>query len=1171
MGIKNLILRKAENVAGKAADVLAKAAVLSPGQIEKIDVERQKYLLEKPDPDDEASKELTQKLLATISVEFYNVYLKQISKLYVPIEKDAEYENKFNPEKNIRFANITKWVTDKTENSLEKLVNVYDVLSNEECNVALVFHRTAEKTDVYIAITNTKNDNDHDDANIYIKRLEEAIKGNFPGSEMRDYGTGSEEKKYRTGIIPCLENETPYSVASVSNIPSEKSEKFISQTIEKLLDGVIPENGKQDYIIVLLATPVHDVEERKLHLAEFYSTLLPYSSWQTTFNVTESNCHSSTGTLGVNLGVGAGIQRGANQTKNETDVKGEGKTLNESESNTKSDSESNTESNSKSNTESKSSTNSVSGGAYAGGNIGFAQGGVHTEIGRASTTGSSVAKTVGKSVTKMLGNAITKTTGKAITETIGKAVGVAKGISKATNFGVNFGTNFARSSSVTATVGKNEGITQSFTNYNIKHTLELLEEQMKRLEQSSALGMWDFAAYVLSEDFNIANNVAHSYLALTQGEESFMSSSAVNLWRGDIDGESSEKTKEICSYIRELRHPVFGLDPKVVKEEQDFNVYPLIVTATTSLSGKELAYSLNFPRKSVAGLPVIECAEFGRNISSYNSPKEGEYKEKDKDFYLDLGHIFHMNHREEMKVAISGKSLASHTFITGSTGSGKSNTVYKMLENAWEKGIKFLVVEPAKGEYKNIFGNDKDVSVYGTNPKLTPLLKINPFSFPEDIHVLEHLDRLVEIFNVCWPMYAAMPAVLKNAMEKSYEDCGWDLVKSENEFGKNLYPNFADVARNIKLIIESSEYDSESKGAYKGALLTRLKSLSDGINRMIFASDEIPFKKLFDENVIIDLSRVGSSETKSLLMGMIVLKLQEYRLSKAESSNVPLKHLTVLEEAHNILKRTSTEQFAEGSNLIGKSVEMITNAIAEMRTFGEGFIIVDQAPGLVDMAAIRNTNTKIIMRLPDQSDRELVGRAANLNDDQITELAKLPCGVAAIYQNEWIQSILCKIEKCSIEEEKYKCPNNSQKIANGNVTEKLKIAELLSKGTKIQKNELSDIASAMERLNLDAFAKVTTIKILQNPSKEPRMTKLAPIMAALFPEVEDAVKKSYFETHEAKEWTASADAALRAIINMQIDEQVRRDIIQAVITHYFINEINRQTDLQEWHLRGGLA
>ena len=40
----------------------------------------------------------------------------------------------------------------------------------------------------------------------------------------------------------------------------------------------------------------------------------------------------------------------------------------------------------------------------------------------------------------------------------------------------------------------------NFTNYNIKHLLENLELQMKRYEQSTALGMWDFAAYVLSDD-----------------------------------------------------------------------------------------------------------------------------------------------------------------------------------------------------------------------------------------------------------------------------------------------------------------------------------------------------------------------------------------------------------------------------------------------------------------------------------------------------------------------------------------------------------------------------------------------------------------------------------------------------------------------------------------------
>ena len=167
-----------------------------------------------------------------------------------------------------------------------------------------------------------------------------------------------------------------------------------------------------------------------------------------------------------------------------------------------------------------------------------------------------------------------------------------------------------------------------------------------------------------------------------------------------------------------------------------------------------------------------------------------------------------MNHTEQLDAKISLNSLASHTFISGSTGTGKSNTVYEILGEVRKHGVKFLVVEPAKGEYKHIFGNDENVSVYGTNPELSVLLRINPFAFPKGIHVLEHLDRLIEIFNVCWPMYAAMPAVLKNAVERAYEDSGWDLLKSINSYG-DLYPTFADVTRNIKEIIDSSEYDNE--------------------------------------------------------------------------------------------------------------------------------------------------------------------------------------------------------------------------------------------------------------------------------------------------------------------------------------------------------------------------
>ena len=268
-------------------------------------------------------------------------------------------------------------------------------------------------------------------------------------------------------------------------------------------------------------------------------------------------------------------------------------------------------------------------------------------------------------------------------------------------------------------------------------------------------------------------------------------------------------------------------------------------------------------------------------------------------------------------------------------------------------------------------------------------------------------------------MYAAMPAVLKEAVLMAYESCGWDMVSSTNMISDDFYPSFQDLLENLVTVINESSYSDEVKSNYKGSLLTRVKSLTNGLNGMIFASEEVDNHILFDTNVVVDLSRVGSQETKALLMGILVMRLSEHRMTQATGSNQKLHHITVLEEAHNILKSSTSKSTEDGGDISGKSVEMISNAIAEMRTYGEGFIIADQSPNAVDISAIRNTNTKIIMRLPEESDRRLAGKSAALKDNQLDEIARLPKGVAVVYQNDWVEPILCQVDKFSGEEKEY--------------------------------------------------------------------------------------------------------------------------------------------------------
>lgn len=466
----------------------------------------------------------------------------------------------------------------------------------------------------------------------------------------------------------------------------------------------------------------------------------------------------------------------------------------------------------------------------------------------------------------------------------------------------------------------------------------------------------------------------------------------------------AEAIDQILEYILHFSHP----QAEMPAFEGGYTKQ--IVTPTNLVSGNELPLVMGFPKKSVSGLAVVEMADFGRAVVYENQVPERK---------IDFGNIYHMGITEDTRVNMDLDLLASHCFITGSSGSGKSYATYQLLESVIENDVKIMIIEPAKGEYKQIFGGLKGIKIFTTDPNTYRVLKINPFQFPDNIHLLSHIEQLLQIFNASWPLYAAMPAILKQAVVEAYVKCGWDVQNSIwiPGISDHKYPVFADILELLPQIINTSDYSADSKGDYKGALVTRVQSMTVGINGVIFKNSiGVDDSLLFDSNVIVDLSELGSDEAIALIMGVLIMKLNEYRKSQRKSNknlslNRQLQHVTVLEEAHNLLKRTSKDQDQEGANMVGKSVEMISNSIKEMRTYGEGFIIVDQSPMAVDSSAIENTATKIIMNTPAKDACEELGSALSLNEEQTSELSRLNVGVAAVFQKGWLSPVLMKIDK----------------------------------------------------------------------------------------------------------------------------------------------------------------
>ena len=492
----------------------------------------------------------------------------------------------------------------------------------------------------------------------------------------------------------------------------------------------------------------------------------------------------------------------------------------------------------------------------------------------------------------------------------------------------------------------------------------------------------------------------NAYKAIMTGDDSNVESAHLNIWSLN----QQESIEKILDYVLNLKHPLAQINAmNNVFSEQ-------LVTPTNLVSGNELPLVMGFPKKSVPGLSVVEMAEFGRAVVEEDSrPKET----------FDIGNVYHMGVTEKTRVNMDLNLLSSHCFITGSSGSGKSYATYQLLNAVVEKDVKIMIIEPAKGEYKRIFGGLKGIKIFTTDSNEYRMLKINPFKFNENIHVLSHIEQLLQIFNASWPLYAAMPAILKDAVVKSYMKCGWDVQNSIwiPGISERKYPVFSDILEILPQIINKSDYSSESKGDYKGSLLTRVQAMTVGVNGQIFKDcNGVEDSILFDSNVIIDLSELGSDEAIALIMGVLIMKLNEYRKAQRKGQNgielnSKLRHITVLEEAHNILKRTSKEQSQDGANMVGKSVEMISNSIKEMRTYGEGFVIIDQSPMAVDVAAIENTATKIIMNTPARDACEELGSALSLSEIQTRELSRLNVGVAAVYQKGWLSPVLMKIDK----------------------------------------------------------------------------------------------------------------------------------------------------------------
>ena len=539
----------------------------------------------------------------------------------------------------------------------------------------------------------------------------------------------------------------------------------------------------------------------------------------------------------------------------------------------------------------------------------------------------------------------------------------------------------------------------------VKQFTELVEPALRDLLDATTMGAWRTAVYLE------ADPATYPMLA--------------SVWRSIFSGsESTPETIHIVDLGAEQASEfsqawAFPLDDNSAHPSQ----YQHPFEYQTLLSSPQLAAYVHLPSVEVAGFWVDVVPRYDVSVAGHRKPESR----------VPLGTVVpHPTgnrdvHAEDSKKAPAGAlfdvslpALSRHVFIAGVTGSGKTTTSVKLLRGLYAKDIPFLVIEPAKREYRqmaSVLNDDpnserlaRDLTVFSASTKEGTPFHLNPFEVEEGTSVTEHIDLLRSVFAASFgDMWTPLPQVLEQCMLGIYQDRGWDLVTGENrrlEEGEDralAFPTLRELGGIVDDIVNDLGFDPEARDRVRGSLSTRIDGLRVGSKGVLFDTrTSFSMSSLLGQPAILELERLADESDKAFLMGLLLIRLVEFRRGEQRKKSVTdqptdgLRHMLVIEEAHRLLANVT---YNSGSDNTARAlaVEAFSNLLAEIRAYGQGIVVVDQVPTKLASDVIKNTNLKIAHRVVDEADRKVLGGSMAMSDAQMAGLATLARGEAAVF------------------------------------------------------------------------------------------------------------------------------------------------------------------------------